>query len=157
MSESPHLHREANKSALADALWATAGSQCTRPTRNLQYVLDGGSLIQKLPWPTGQVTYEDISKMYNDFVKSKYGSAIIGFDRYSTISTKNMTHFRRSKGVSGVLVSFTANMRKNMKKKDFLNNSQNKENFIQMLSAYVECMLWLMDAKHCMQKQMWIS
>jgi hypothetical protein len=48
------LPREACKSNLADAIWA-CGSDCTHEIdgEGFQDVLDGGSLIQLIPWTHG--------------------------------------------------------------------------------------------------------
>ena len=48
------LPREACKSNLAGAIWA-CGSDCTHEIdgERFKYVLDGGSLLQRLPWTHG--------------------------------------------------------------------------------------------------------
>jgi hypothetical protein len=48
------LPREACKSNLADAIWA-CGSDCAHEIdgEGFQYVLDGGSLPQRIPWTHG--------------------------------------------------------------------------------------------------------
>ncbi|VDI83954.1 Hypothetical predicted protein [Mytilus galloprovincialis] len=58
------LPREACKSNLADAIWA-CGSDCIheKDGEGYQYVLDGGSLLQRLPWTHGD-SFGDITQMY---------------------------------------------------------------------------------------------
>ena len=53
-------------------------------------------------------------------------------------STKDMVHLRRAKGYSGVAVSFTKDTKLNMKKGTFLSNSTTKQQFINMLSCFLE-------------------
>ena len=39
------------KPALADAIWAKLPSDATGPKGEVQYVLDGGALLHRVPWP----------------------------------------------------------------------------------------------------------
>ena len=39
------------KSALADAIWVKLPSDATGPKGEVQYVLDGGSVLHLMPWP----------------------------------------------------------------------------------------------------------
>ena len=39
------------KLALADAIWAKLPSDATVPKGEVQYVLDGGVLLHRIPWP----------------------------------------------------------------------------------------------------------
>ena len=66
------------------------------PTGESQFVLDGGSLLHRIPWQRG-TTYNDICRQYTNYVTRKYGCAIIVFDGYEeSMSTKNSTQARRS-------------------------------------------------------------
>ena len=38
------------KPALADAIWAKLPSDATGPKSEVQYVLDGGALLHRIPW-----------------------------------------------------------------------------------------------------------
>ena len=59
-----------------------------------KYILDGGSLLHRVPWQEGN-TYSEIAKSYAEFTFKKYGCALI-FDGYSqAASTKDSTHLRR--------------------------------------------------------------
>ena len=81
-------------------------------TDEVHFVLDGGSLVQRLqyPWKRG-CTFETIIQAYVKFVKEKYPRAVIVFDGYTSgPSTKDMTHLRRSKGIKGRPVHFTHQM-----------------------------------------------
>ena len=49
-----------------------------------------------------------------------------------------MVHLRRAKRCSGMAVSFTKDTKLNMKKETFLSNSINKQQFINVLSCFLE-------------------
>ena len=57
------LPREANKPALADAIWSVGKGvdmpAAPPPTQEMKYVLDGGSLLYRLPSPRGK-TFDSI-------------------------------------------------------------------------------------------------
>ena len=60
-------------------------------------MLDGGSLLQHIPWTQGAI-YREICTVYTDYVAKKYGEAIVVFDGYGESSTKDVVHQRRVKG-----------------------------------------------------------
>ena len=95
------------------------------------------ALLQCIPWMQG-ATYKDICTAYTEYVTKKYGEAIIVFDGYSESSTKDMVHQRRAKGHASVTVTFTEDMKFSMKEANFLANSVNKQQFINMLGSYPE-------------------
>ena len=76
--------------------------------------------------------------MYTDYVAKKYREAIVDFDSYGKSSTKDMVHQRRAKGCAAVAVTFTEDMKLNMKKVNFLAKNINKQQFIYMLGSYLE-------------------
>ena len=83
------------------------------------YVLDGGSLLQRLPWPK-RAPFDAICYIYIDHVKTKYPKSIVVFDGYDCgPSTKDNTHLRRSKGKIGAEVHFKGSMLLQSKKKSF--------------------------------------
>ena len=98
--ESPSLLRAANKAALAYAIWALG--EC-HTTNNMLvnteiYVFDGGSLLQRLPWPR-RATFNGLCQLYTDYVTKNYSNSVVVFDGYETgPSTKDNTHLRRSRG-----------------------------------------------------------
>ena len=71
--DSSLLLREADKPALADAIWKTC--ECEAPADisedGIQYVLDGGALLQRIPWSRSS-TYGDICHQYTEYVARKY-------------------------------------------------------------------------------------
>ena len=100
---------------------------------NAYFVLDGGSLLHKFPWPN-KSTFQNICNVYVQYVQRKYGNAIIVFDGYTNgPSTKDVKHMRRSKGPVGRNVFFKGNTLFNTKKDLFLSNQQNKQRFIELL------------------------
>ena len=81
------LPRQASKSTLAEYLWSSAKEETTLPNENIHFLLDGGSLLHKLPWQRGS-TYYQLAEMYAEFVARKYKNATIVFDGYSTQQPK---------------------------------------------------------------------
>ena len=100
-------------------------------------MLDGGALLQWIPWARG-TTYKEICHVYRGYVSKKYGEAVVVFDGYEGKSMKDMTHQRRTKGQAGETVTFTSDMQLTMKKDQFLVNKTNKQLFINMLGDHLE-------------------
>jgi len=84
---------EADKPAFADTILKTC--ECEAPADiledGIQYVLDGGALLQRIPWSRSS-TCGDICHQYTEYVASKYKKAIVVFDGYESTNTKDMTH-----------------------------------------------------------------
>lgn len=128
---------EANKPALADALWKLVKNENEILPDPVHYVLDGGSLLHRLSWKQGE-TFQSVCARYVTYVTTKYGEATIVFDGYdSGPDVKDATHQRRSHG-SGPTVALTHQTVVTLKKKDFLSNKANKQNFLCILSSYLE-------------------
>ena len=49
----------ANKPVLADSLWSKFGDLHPDPYDEYHYVLDGGALLHRIPWPKGK-TYDEM-------------------------------------------------------------------------------------------------
>ena len=128
--------REAVKSSLADAIWDKDRCMAEYDNRqNVQYILDGGSLLQRIPWVVG-TTFVRLCEIYIDHVKHTYPEAKVVFDSYpDRPTTKDVTHLRRSKGQRTTTVLFTEGMPCKTKKDLFLSNNQNKQRFIDLLAA----------------------
>ena len=145
--------RPANTPALADAIWALMPKYVVWPTGQSQYVLDGGSLVHRIPWQRG-TTYNDICRLYTNYITRRYGHAIIiVFEGYQEeLSTKYGAHERRTGGRTGPTVDFTRDMVIKFKKEDLL---PNKQRFIRMLG---QVKYWnTLDAKHVMPRVMQMS
>ena len=96
-------------------------------------VLDGGSLLQRLPWTKGE-TYKQIVGTYVKMV-SNYVHPIIVFDGYKKCkSTKAVTHQKRARGKRSTPVRISMDLPLMVDKESFLSNNLNKQNFIDMLS-----------------------
>ena len=97
---------------------------------NVKYVLDGGSLLQRMPWTHGS-SFSQICADYACLVKCYYGSPYIVFDGYQGgPSIKDVTHERRSKGNVGVEIKFDGKTPFRTKKELLLTNQKNKQLFI---------------------------
>lgn len=137
--DSPLTLRQPQKPALAEALWAKLSPEAkTQPEGNVQYVLDGGALLHRVPWPRGSPTYKEVCDLYCSYVRRKYGRAIVVFDGYDEMSTKAMTQQRRASGKVAATVTFTESMSITLKKDNFLSNPKNKQRFLMMLSQALQ-------------------
>ena len=76
--------------------------------------------------------------LYCDYLSRNFGPAIVVFDGYRIPSTKYTTHQWRTGGKVGIEVTFTGDMTLTMSKDVFLSNVANKQNFIDMLSHYLQ-------------------
>ena len=125
--ESSSLPLKPNKAVLADYLWKSMKEGQRNPSGDVQYVLDGGALLHRVPWPR-RSTYESVSHLYVRYVTQKYGAAAIVFDRYNDDpTTKDATHLRRTGDCVGVTVRFASRMVIKSKKGEFLNNKANQQ------------------------------
>ena len=131
--ESNGFLRQAAKSTLADAIWNSGTCNAAElPTSNVAHVIDGGSLLHRVPWTKGE-TFSQICSKYVDHVKRKFVTPTVVLDGYENHSTKDITHMRRSKGVVSNTVTFTKDMPLRVKKETFLANDANKNRFVSLL------------------------
>lgn len=137
--DSTGFPREANKHTLAGFLWSAVNETASLPRENVKYILDGGSLLHRLPWPRGS-SYKELAEMYVSYVARKHTLATIIFDGYvDGPSTKDVAHLRRSKGlVVGRHVAFDPDMILCETKEIFLANCENKQQFIHLLAEAFE-------------------
>ncbi|CAG2207340.1 unnamed protein product [Mytilus edulis] len=130
--ETTGLPREPQKSTLAEYMWNLTGLKPKAPTET-HFVLDGGSLIHRLPWTKG-ATVDTICMTYVNYVNNHYTDATVVFDGYPSVpTTKDVTHFRRTKGILSPKVNFNNDTPIKTKKDEFLSNSENKQHFINTL------------------------
>lgn len=139
--DSHALPLEANKANLADALWTrTKKVNNSEHTGRVAHVLDGGSLLHRVPWHQSE-TCDHICSRYINYIQERYkdnSPVTIVFDGYSKGSNaKDVTHMRRSRAL-GPDVTFTGVMHCQLKKDEFLSNHRNKEKFIYFLGAHLE-------------------
>ena len=138
--ESPVLPRLPNKAVLADYLWNLMNDNNLIVDLSLEshsFVIDGGALLHKIPWPTGK-TYNDLCLLYCSYLQRKYGNPTVVFDGYeSGPDIKDVTHMRRKSKVTQTIV-FEPDMVFTGKKDDFLGNEENKQRFINLLSQHIK-------------------
>ena len=121
--------REPQKSALAQAI--LSHGDCTldenyQPEGNIHHVVDGGSLLQPIPWEKGS-TFGAICDKYFEYLSQKFTNTTVVFDGYAAgPSTKDATHMRRSGGKTGTNVKFKSDTPFKAKKEMFLSNTQNR-------------------------------
>ena len=133
--EGRNFLRKAEKPQLANAIYDHANDvvlDCLPKTD--RYVLDGGSLLHRIPWTRGD-SYGKIAQIYADFTIQQYGSATtVVFDGYEEVpSIKDNTHQRRGHNIHPV-VSFNAETVFSGKKEEFLSRDVNKKRLIQIIS-----------------------
>ena len=106
--ESYSLPLQLNKAVLADYLWKSMKEEQRNPSGDVQYVIDGGALLHRVPRPRSS-TYESVSNLYVRYVTQKYGAAAIVFDGYNDDpTTKDATHLRRTGDCVRVTVHFAS-------------------------------------------------
>ncbi|GFO18891.1 hypothetical protein PoB_004539600 [Plakobranchus ocellatus] len=92
------LLREADKAKLTDALVSAASQESEKDivdeTSDIEYVLDGGSLLHRIPWRRSD-TFAGIGQTYVEYIQRMYMKPPIVFDGYNDgPSTKDATHLR---------------------------------------------------------------
>ena len=105
-------------------MWKSIHESQQEPSEDVQYGLDGGALLHRLPWPQGS-KYDDVYQMYVNHVKQR--TAVLVFDEYTNDpSTKDALHLIRTRTCSGVTVHFTGDILIQSKKDEFVANKENK-------------------------------
>ena len=136
--ESKIILREASTATLADALWKYMPGDIPMPSKNVQYILDGGALLHRVPWSKGD-TYENICQKYVRYIFTHYGTPFVVFDGYQAgPGTKDVAHRRRSSTYVDATVQVSALMVFKGKREDFLSNKGNKHRFITLLRDHLE-------------------
>ena len=136
--ENKSTPRLANKASLGDTLWKLMPPDMPVPQGDVQYILDGGAFLHRIPWNRGSA-YDEICQQYIRYVDSHYGRPTVVFDGYlSGPSTKDPTQQRRAGILVGATVQFSGSMIFNGRKEDFLSNKENKQRFITLLCDHLE-------------------
>ena len=137
--EARNILRKADKPQLAKAIRDHAADLSSEAVMNSIpktdcYVLDGGSLLHRLPWKKGD-SYNAIAESYAEFTVRCYGQVTVVFDGYGEgPSIKDSTHQRRGKNLHPI-ISFTAETEFSGKKEDFLSRDKNKADMIAVIST----------------------
>ena len=114
------LMRRADKPTVAKSLQNMVDDANLELSHNVEYVLDGGALMQRFPWKRG-MTYLAICDLYVDYVKSNYKNPVVVFGGYEGgPATKDTAHLRRTGGCASTPVKFTEDMTLTLKKDLFL-------------------------------------
>jgi hypothetical protein len=95
--EGVYLPRSGSKSTLADTMWTMFGSEVEVSLHQQSvFVLDGGSLLYRVPWMKG-MTYAEIFHSIVEHVQKRYGdNCTVVFDGYNSgPQLKDATHRRR--------------------------------------------------------------
>ncbi|GBM40927.1 hypothetical protein AVEN_161573-1 [Araneus ventricosus] len=98
---------------------------------NLYFVLDGGSLIHRVVWPT-QETFGDVYTTYTSYIKRHYGYEVtVVFDGYteSSVDTKVIERQRRRMKRTSREIIFNENTVLLDPQRQSLINLANKERF----------------------------
>ena len=104
----------------------------------MNHVIDGGSLPQRIPWNRDE-TFNSIANGYVEYIQQKFTNPIVVFYGYNAgPGTKDTAHLRRTKGLIGPKVNFVGSMPLKTKKQHFLSNCENTERFIDMLSSKLQ-------------------
>lgn len=132
------IMRKNTKSVLASVLKSKVNVHLELPD-NARFVLDGGHLLQSLPWPADP-TYNQVCDQYVSHVLVHYGpGSIVVFDGYgSASSTKSAEQQRRAKQNTSPDIVFELEMKTTTSKKAFLGNGRNKDRLIQKLKEKFE-------------------
>ena len=133
------LPKKANKAILAEAIWKVINANVEYPRQlTVQYVLDGGSLLQRLPWKRGS-KFSSIYDSYVFYVIKKYNKAVVVFDGYEHgPAPKDVTDHRRTGLSQGIEVKFSEDIALVLKKEVFLATKKNKQLFINILGKKLE-------------------
>ncbi len=89
--ENKYTPRLANKASLGYTLSKRMPSDIPAPSGDVQYILEGGTLLHRIPWNRG-LTYDEICQQYSRYVECHYGQPAVMFDGYpNEPSTKDTT------------------------------------------------------------------
>ena len=136
--EAKDIFRKADKPHLAHAVTEFLSNKSNKAVidsnpNTEQYVLDGGSLLHRLPWKRDD-SYGTIARLYAEFTVRHYDQATIVFDGYSEgPSIKDNTHQQHGQNAH-LIVSFNAKIEFVGRKDDFLSRSCNKQGLIDLVT-----------------------
>ena len=126
------LMRKLDKAALRRSLLPDK-DVTTVDVSKVQYVLDGGALLHKVPWSKGMV-FNKVTEAYVSYVRRHYGRAKLVFDGYEDpMSIKGNEHIRRSSKGSSRDIQVIPDNEVPYSKQRFLSNNHNKSQLISLL------------------------
>ena len=126
------LMRKPDKASLKRSLLPEKDATSTNIT-GMQYVLDGGALLHRVPWSKG-MRFDEIANSYVNYVRRQYGQARIIFYGYEDqMSIKANEHIRRSSKGSSQNINVIPDNNVPCPKDRFLSNNHNKSQLIALL------------------------
>ena len=133
------MMRKANKSMLRKVVLDKVESSSNS---SKVCVLDGGALLHKVKWQANS-SFKDILNSYNQYITHRYVQyerCCVVFDGYThSMSIKSTKHARRNLKIASANVTVSDTMVLTITREMFLGNIGNKEQFIKMLGAHLDC------------------
>ena len=117
------LMRKPDKASLHNVL-LSENNQSPKPTTNCVHTVDGGALLHRVHW-VKNMTFDEVAKIYVDYVKRNYGLAHVVFDGYDS-STKSSDHLRRQMGETTPDVTIKGENLVPYTKDHFISSTNNK-------------------------------
>ncbi|KAK3924286.1 Leucine--tRNA ligase [Frankliniella fusca] len=137
--------RKGCKSSLAEALVAECpAALAASPPPELQnpkYVIDGGLLVHKVPFPR-PASFSEIANVFSDYVVKNWGvGATVVFDGYpDKPTTKSKEQQRRASKAGCADIKVSPEVTLSIPHEKFLSNPRNKTEFISLVSdRFQEC------------------
>ena len=124
--ESSSLPLQPNKPVLANALWKSSNESQQEPSEDVQYVLDGGALLHRLPWPLDPYMMMCVKCMLIMWNKDMALLFLFLMDTPMNLQQKDVIHLIRTRTCLEVTVHFTGDMLIQSKKDEFVANKENK-------------------------------
>ena len=139
------MMRTGAKNELADALWNEAKRENIKvksenyedpSKKNIRHIVDGGSLIHRIPWTKKVMTWGKLLDIYVQYVIRVYGTnTAVVFDNYPEIpTTKDEAHIRRAGTSTSTNVRIQENLTVDISENAFLVNKANAKKLIMLLS-----------------------
>ena len=139
--------RTGDKSELAEAIWKMVSpklpTQTTTSTvwkdANVQHVIDGGSLIHRIPWTKKHQTWGKLFDITHQYIIRVYGEkTTVWFDGYpNKPTTKDEAHLRRAGEKASTNITISQDRLIPVSKKAFLANKKNNQAYIDSLSQFL--------------------
>ena len=151
------FQRSGAKSELADAIWRQVDLEHIekpavvfpqRGTNDIstseahvttRQIIDGGSLLHRIPWSKCHMTWIQLIDIYVHYVIRVYGpDSIVVFDDYPTHpTTKDEAHMRRSGTAPIISIQVQEDHLISVNKKLFMSKKENVKQFISLLSYHL--------------------
>ena len=133
------LMNKADKRKLKATLRSIVGQCSDEIPNNVQYIVDGGYLLYKVPWSVRQ-TIQQITENFKSYIKARYGEhhTVVFDGGYLQASTKDTVHIRRAKQRVKKKLQPCLNNNSTINRREFLLNYTNKQAFLLSLGSALE-------------------